>query len=192
MSEPFIGQIMPVGFNFAPRGWALCDGQLLDISSNTALFSLLGTTYGGDGRTTFALPDLRGRHAKHVGAGPGLSPVTWGEKSGNENTTLQQANIPSHSHVISHDLAVGVATQTGDGDDPDGAVIGAGAEIFFAGNADASMGGNSIQGSINAANTGNGQSFSNKPPYLGIYYCIALTGIFPSRNFSGMKQGSNF
>ena len=82
MSEPFLGQIMPVGFNFAPRGWTLCDGQLLPIASNTALFSLLGCTFGGDCRTTFAIPDLRGRVIKHVGTGAGLSPVSWGQRGG--------------------------------------------------------------------------------------------------------------
>lgn len=98
--EPFLGQISTVGFNFAPRSWALCDGQLLPISQNTALFSLLGTTYGGDGRTSFGLPDLRGRSAVHVGNGPGLTPMTWGRKSGQENVTLGVRNMPAHNHTI--------------------------------------------------------------------------------------------
>ncbi|MCB0630228.1 MAG: phage tail protein, partial [Lewinella sp.] len=98
--EPFLGQIQPFGFNFPPRGWAFCDGQLLAISSNTALFSLLGTMYGGDGRTTFALPDLRGRSIVHIGTGPGLSHITQGEKGGRENVTLTTANMPSHNHAV--------------------------------------------------------------------------------------------
>ena len=92
--EPFIGQIQPFGFNFAPKGWALCDGQLQSIAQNSALFSLLGTTYGGDGRTTFALPDLRGRTMLHQGQGPGLTTRVIGEKSGTETTTLIASNLP--------------------------------------------------------------------------------------------------
>ena len=98
--EPFIGQIMMVGFNFAPRGWALCDGSLLPINNNQALFSLLGTTYGGDGRTTFQLPDLRGRVPMHQGTGPGLPNHRIGEKGGVENVTLTVAQMPAHTHVL--------------------------------------------------------------------------------------------
>ena len=98
MSEPFIGEIRIFGFNFAPRGWALCDGQLLPISQNSALFSLLGTIYGGDGRTTFALPDLRGRAALHEGTGPGLSPRQLGQRSGSETNTLTVNQLPPHTH----------------------------------------------------------------------------------------------
>jgi microcystin-dependent protein len=98
--EPFIGEIMLFGGNFVVRDWAFCDGQLLAITSNTALFSIIGTTYGGDGRTTFALPDLRGRSAIHVGTGPGLSPIRWGDSSGTETTTLTTNNLPSHTHTV--------------------------------------------------------------------------------------------
>ena len=97
MSEPFIGQVMLVGFNFPPRGWSFCEGQLLPISQNTALFSLLGTTYGGDGRTSFGLPDLRGRAPFGPGTRPGLSPVGWGERGGAETRTLVAANLPPHA-----------------------------------------------------------------------------------------------
>ena len=100
MSEPFIGQIQPVGFNFPPRNWAHCNGQLLAISQNAALFSLLGTTYGGDGRTTFALPDLRGRICIHPGQGPGLSNYSWGERGGAETVNLSVAQIPTHNHAV--------------------------------------------------------------------------------------------
>ncbi|WP_430974469.1 tail fiber protein, partial [Sunxiuqinia rutila] len=98
--EPFVAQISMFGGNFAPRNWAFCDGQLLAISSHTALFSLLGTTYGGDGRTTFALPDLRGRTPVHAGNGPGLSPRALGSKFGSEQTTLTTNNLPSHNHTV--------------------------------------------------------------------------------------------
>ena len=97
--DPFIGLIVMFGGNFAPRGWALCDGQLLSISSNSALFSILGTTYGGDGRTTFGLPDLRGRVPMHPGTGPGLSPRTLGQKSGTETVQLTTAQLPPHTRV---------------------------------------------------------------------------------------------
>ena len=99
-AEPFIGEIMMVGFNFAPRGWAMCDGQLLSISSYSALFSLLGTTFGGDGRSTFGLPDLRGRTAIHPGSAPGLSTRSWGEKSGSEMNKMTIGQMPSHNHTI--------------------------------------------------------------------------------------------
>jgi microcystin-dependent protein len=101
-AEPFIGEIMMVGFNFAPRGWAMCDGQLMLISQNSALFSLLGITFGGDGRTVFGLPDLRGRTAIHPGSGPGLSTRSWGEKAGSETNTMNFQQMPMHSHTISY------------------------------------------------------------------------------------------
>src|SRR6266480_4308295 len=100
MSEPFLGEIRTFGFNFAPRGWAQCNGQLLSISQNTALFSLLGTTYGGNGQTTFALPDLRSRVPIHQGQGPGLSQYSIGQSAGNESVTLNQSQMPAHIHPV--------------------------------------------------------------------------------------------
>jgi microcystin-dependent protein len=170
--EPFIGQIMMVGFNFAPRGWAFCDGALLPINSNQALFSLLGTTYGGDGRTTFGLPDLRGRIAKHVGTGPGLSPVRWGERGGAENHTLTVAQMPQHTHSI------GCNSSAADSDTPENgfpAVHEGGLEAFHTA-ANASM------NALTAANTGGNRPFDIRNPYLGIYHVIALVGLFPSRS----------
>ena len=172
--EFFIGQIYMVGFNFAPRSSALCNGQLLAISQNSALFSLLGTTFGGDGRTTFGLPDLRGRTALHVGSGPGLQNVTWGQRGGVENTQLTVANMPAHGH----NLAVG---QTGRGSgyssDPTNAYP---AEL------DSGITGWSTSPSqaftASTTSQGSNQAFTNRSPYLGIYHCIALQGIFPSRN----------
>lgn len=170
MSDPFIGEISMFGFNFPPRGWATCDGQLLPIAQNTALFSLLGTTFGGDGRTTFGLPDLRGRSAKHVGTGPGLEPVTWGERGGREDVTLTVNNMPSHNH--------GLRGNSGQPDEsnPEGgypANSAATGEDLYNGTSNVNMG--------PTLNTGGGQSFDIQNPYLGIYHCIALIGLFPSR-----------
>lgn len=181
--DPFLGQIIMFAGNFAPRGWALCDGQLLPISSNSALFSILGTTYGGDGRTTFALPELRGRVSIHKGSGPGLPDVDLGERAGNATTTLVQNNLPAHSHTADvSGLRVGVSTGTQNSDDPDGAVLAAGPEIFTSNAADASMGAGSVAGSLTLGNTGNNTAFSNMPPFTGLNYIIALVGTFPSRN----------
>ncbi len=171
--EPFLGQIMPVGFNFNPRGWAMCNGQLLPIAQYTALFSLLGTTFGGDGRTTFALPDLRGRSIRHVGSGAGLNPTTWGQRGGSNNVVLTVANIPSHNHSVT-------AGKEGIGSGPTTTAAGS-----YMGNADdqnyRTAAGTSAMANM-VGNTGAGQSFNVDSPYLGIYVNIALTGIFPSRS----------
>ena len=174
--DPFIGQIQTFGFNFPPRGWAFCDGQLLSIASNTALFSLLGTTFGGDGRTTFGLPDLRGRTALHAGTGPGLSPVTWGQRGGVQNSTLTTNNMPSHNHAVT---LHGTSTD-GNQKGPDGHILAAVEDGHPYSNATPNVTANAS--SVTTANAGGGQAFENRDPYLGIYHCIALTGIFPSRN----------
>lgn len=163
--EPFIGQIMLVGFNFVPRGWASCNGQLLSIAQNSALFSLLGTTYGGNGQTTFGLPDLRGRAPVHFGQGPGLSSYTQGEIGGTESVTLTMNNLPPHAHSINGPAA----EQTTDR--PSGTVAPA-------------IGGSYGVPSESVGMTGvagNGQQVENRPPYLVLNYVIALEGIFPSR-----------
>jgi len=187
--DPFLGQIQPFGFNFAPRGWAMCDGQLLPISSNTALFSLLGTTYGGDGRTTFALPDLRGRACLHQGSGPGLSPRRIGEKGGTETTTISQLNLPPHSHALSNGSAVVTVQTTNNANatnETDSGNNGLGTsgsmpDIFRESPAGSDhLAGVTISGETNM--TGGGQSFSNMQPYLVVTWCIALEGIFPSRS----------
>lgn len=174
--EPFLAQIMLFGGNFAPRGWAFCDGQLLPISSNSALFSILGTTYGGDGRTTFALPDLRGRVPMHAGHGPGLSLRQIGQKTGVEDVTLTTAEIPQHHHEIF------VAPDAPNNARPDGDAIGA-ANIFVNNNTldpNTQPGLALNEGTISSV--GGSQSHENMQPTLCINYIIALQGIFPSRN----------
>ncbi len=172
--EPFIGQIQPFGFNFAPRGWALCDGQLLSIASHSALFSLLGTTYGGDGRTTFGLPDLRGRAALHMGTGPGLSPRPIGQKAGSETNTLTVNNLPAHNHTAS----LHARAEDGTSSKPESNLLAAGTTIYGAGAQDATM----ASDAISVANTGAGQAVNNMQPFLVINWCIALTRLYPSRN----------
>ena len=167
MSEPFLAQIKTFGFQFAPRSWALCDGQILPINQNQSLYSLLGTTYGGDGRTSFALPDLRGRVPIHPGSG-----INLGQRSGTENVTLNVNNLPSHSHALSASPDRANAPGPGGNSlaDPTRG------DIYQTGAADTPMNNASI------GNTGVGQSFDIRNPYLGINYCIALRGLFPSRN----------
>lgn len=184
--EPFIGQIMPIGFTFAPRGWAFCNGQLLPIAQNQALFSLLGTTYGGDGRTTFALPDLRGRVPINSGGnstGPGLSPRPLGQKSGAETNTLTTAQMPNHNHSFAASSAVGdtfLATGNALAKKAFDVTTGqpsAKLEIYTA---SGTM--TEIMNSSTIGNTGSNQAVNNMQPYLAINYIIALTGIFPSRS----------
>jgi microcystin-dependent protein len=170
--EPYIGQIQAFGFNFAPLGWAQCNGQLLPIAEYDALFSLLGTTYGGDGQTTFALPDLRGRSIVHPGQGPGLSPVQLGQNDGQETVTLTINQLPSHNHAVS------VAVNTGNGEESASTkYIASHASAFN----EAPSSGAFLAG-VNQTNAGGNQPINIRNPYLGIYYCIALEGIYPSRN----------
>ncbi len=171
--EPFIGQIQAFGFNFPPRGWAQCDGQLLSISQNQALFSLLGTMYGGDGRTTFGLPDLRGRVMIHQGNGPGLSSKSIGQKGGSETNTLSVAQLPSHNHNLR------ASSTAGDSNSPTGRVLG---DAGFLDN-DFKAAESLVDMNVNAiGNTGGSQPVNNMQPYQVINICIALTGIYPSRN----------
>ncbi len=192
-AEPFLAEIVMFGGNFAPRGWALCDGQLLPISSNTALFSLLGTTYGGDGRTTFALPDLRGRIAMHPGTGAGLSQVRLGEKGGAEARTLTTNQMPAHTHlattsVDSVQMTLNGTNGAGDDASPGGRTLARKnrTNIYSSSAPDVAMHSGSITGTATAStalsNSGAGQSFSIRNPYLGVNHIIALQGIFPSRN----------
>ena len=193
MSQPFLGMIIQVGFNFNPRGWQLCNGQLLPISQNTALFSLLGTTYGGNGTTTFALPDLRSRVAIHQGQGNGLSDYVIGQVGGTETTTLNQNQMPIHTHTFNGSTSNFQASTTkatvqvpaagamlahtqdlsGKGSTPD---------IYLPTGSQASvaLGGLNVAGTN--SNAGGSQPFSIIQPYLTTNFVIALQGIFPSRN----------
>ena len=172
--EPFVGEIRMFAGNFAPRGWAFCDGQLLAISSNTALFSLLGTTYGGDGRTTFALPDFRGRLPVQHGQGPGLSNVRLGEKFGQENVVLNTTNLPAHTHPVY-------------------GVVEAGSEAIPSNNYPANTNssdpeyatsGTSVQMNTGVVgqNVTSNSAINNRQPSVSIHYIIALFGIYPSRS----------
>ena len=179
-SNPFLGQIQMIGFNFCPRGWSETNGQLLAISSHTALFSLLGTTFGGDGRTTFGLPELRGRDAVHVGSGPGLSPVQWGQKSGTHNYNIATNQLPSHNHGLVAAILQGVPVV---GDSV--ALTGNGLGLSFAKTysttaPDTALHTASIAG--NTDNVGQNQQISNMQPSLGVNTIIALVGVFPSRS----------
>lgn len=171
MSEPFLGEIRIVGFNFAPRGWALCNGQLLAISQNSALFSLLGVTYGGNGQTTFALPDLRGRAPLHYGQGPGLSDRTPGERSGTETVSLISSQMPLHNHPVT------ASTESATAKSPAGAVPAfTSAPAYVPAPIDTTMAPQMV------GPAGGGQPHENMQPYLVVNFVIALVGIFPSRN----------
>jgi len=180
MSEPFLGQITLFGFSFPPRNWADCAGQLMSINQNVALFSLLGTNFGGDGRVTFGLPDLRGRVAIGQGQGPGLTSYSLGEDVGVETVPLTPASSPAHSHSLNGTTNHG-SVNTPAGKVPATPVTGRGAEasvgkIYNPGTADTKLANTSI------VPAGGGQAHNNMQPYLTLRYCIALQGIFPPRN----------
>jgi microcystin-dependent protein len=169
MSEPFIAEIRIFAGNFAPRGWAFCSGQLLPIAQNTALFSLIGTTYGGDGRTTTALPNLKGRAAMHAGTGPGLTRRRLGEKAGAESVALAESQMSSHTHQL-----VGTEEDI-DGTSPVGSYLATGNDLYSA------SGGSTLAGSA-LPDVGGTQPHNNMQPYLALNFIIALTGVYPSRS----------
>ncbi len=186
--DPFLGEIIMFGGNFAPRGWALCNGQLLPISQNSALFSILGTTYGGDGRTTFALPDLRGRIPMHEGNGPGLTPVNLGQRGGAESVTLTVNEMPNHFHngsTLTGTSTVPCNEEDGDTNNAVGKVIGnaTSGTPYNSEAADNNLGAvGTVAISGNTMATGGNRAFSIRNPYLGLNFIIALQGVFPSRN----------
>jgi microcystin-dependent protein len=180
MTNPYMSEIRVMSFNFAPKGWAMCNGQFLPINQNQALFSLLGTTYGGNGQTTFALPDLRGRVPMHMGSG-----YILGQRAGQESHTLTISELPTHIHSVNalaatadqnlggvaptgHTLAQAIISISGGGTAP--------ANIFGTGTLNRAMGSSSV------TNTGGSQPHENRQPYLTLNFCIALQGIFPSQN----------
>src|SRR5918997_7125985 len=163
MAEPFLSEIRIMSFDFAPKGWALCNGQFLPINQNQALFSLLGTTFGGNGQTTFALPDLRGRVPIHVGAGH-----TLGEKGGEQAHTLTQQEMPQHIHQLN-----GTNGTQGQGAIPTGKLLGQGNNLYTQSGTNTTMSPSSV------SNTGGSQAHLNMQPFLTINFCIALQGIFP-------------
>ena len=172
MSEPFVGEIRMFAGNFAPRGWAFCDGQLLAVSQNDALFSLLGTIYGGDGRTTFGLPDLRGRIPLHAGHGPGLSERRLGAKGGEEKVTLTVNQLPSHGHAIN------ASTTAANANNPSGALIGdsPSIDVFSESSPNTPLASSAI------TSVGGSRSHTNLMPFLCVHFIIALVGIYPSRH----------
>lgn len=175
MSNPFLGEIRLLPFNFAPRGWMTCSGQLVSIAQNDALFALIGTIYGGDGQTTFALPDLRGRLPIHQGQGPGLSNYVIGQAAGSESVTLVSSQLPSHTHTLIATTAGATSLTPGNALLP-GAVSG---DTFYvnttAGNTMAPMSNQML------SQAGGSQPHDNTMPTLTLQYCIAVEGIFPSR-----------
>lgn len=171
MADPFVAEIRIFPFNFAPKGWAWCDGQLMPLSQNTALFSLLGTTYGGNGKSNFALPDLQGRAPMHPGQGPGLSLHDLGETGGSETVTLLESEIPAHSHNLVASEADALERI------PAGQLLAGGVSI----SAYQTPGPLTQLSPNSAAPAGGDQPHNNMQPYLTFYFCIALQGVFPPR-----------
>jgi microcystin-dependent protein len=181
MSNPFIGEIRMFGFNFAPRGWALCNGQLLSIAQNTALFSLLGTMYGGNGQTTFGLPNLQSRVPIHQGQGQGLSSYVMGQLAGEENHTLISNEMPQHLHTVSPPCSAEDANLAAAKNNylasPQVAVGGAAVNVYTS-----AASPNTFMAATNSSIVGGSQPHNNLQPYLVVNFCIAVQGIFPSRN----------
>lgn len=188
--EGTIGEVRIVAYDFAPRTWAFCQGQLLSISANSALFSILGTIYGGDGRTTFALPDFRGRVPIQQGMGPGLPDYRLGARGGQESVTLTISNLPSHSHAMDTSTLAGHANfnsnsdDSGNVDDPSGANMSLSASPMYGTTTDAAAGPSQgvIGGSLTMGLTGGSQAHDNMQPWIAMHYVICEYGIYPSRN----------
>ena len=187
MSDPYLGEIRMVGFNFAPQGWALCNGQIMSIAQNTALFSLLGTTFGGDGVQTFALPNLQGRVPLHAGSGLGLPVYNLGQQGGSANVTILTSNLPIHTHPVTPP----VSNANGTTSSPTGAFPAVSVTTITGGErgetaATTSYAGSAVSGqngaSYQTGAAGNSIPISIEPPYLAIYFVIALQGVYPPRS----------
>ncbi len=170
MADPFLAEIRPLPFAFMPKGWAHCNGQLMPISQSTALFSILGVTYGGNGKSNFALPDMEGRAPMQAGQGPGLSERPLGETGGQESVALELSQMPAHSH------AAHASGRVADNQNPTGALLAAGSTIYAGATQLVSMAPESVQ------HTGTDQPHNNMQPYLTVSFCIATQGIFPPRS----------
>jgi microcystin-dependent protein len=176
MASPFLAEIRIFPFNFAPVGWALCNGQSMPIEQNTALFSLLGTNFGGDGITTFSLPNLQGSAPLMPGQGPGLSPRLLGESGGEINVTLLQTQMPSHRHTVQADSGTGTQSSPANAEFASASVLRQSTKLYALGEANTTMSAQAL------GSTGGGQPHNNLPPYLVLNFCIALQGIFPARS----------
>jgi microcystin-dependent protein len=175
MADPFVAEIRIFPWSFAPRGWALCNGQLLPISQNTALFSLLGTFYGGDGKSTFALPNLQGAAPMHIGQGPGLTPRDIGESGGTDTVTLIQSEIPVHTHTLQANAAAADLQSPG----PNRVLARSGGGNAYQSNTSANL----VQlAPVTLAPSGQSLPHNNLMPYLTLSFCIALQGVFPARH----------
>ena len=176
--EPFIAEISMFAGNFAPRGWSFCDGQFLPIAQNTALFSLVGTTYGGDGETTFRLPDLKGRTPIGAGRGPGLSNINLGQRAGNSQYVINSQNMPAHSHVIGP-ISLPISTNAADGQDVEDNYLATTAHNHYHNATDSSI---SINAPATTGSTGSYTALSTYQPSLAVNHIIAIQGTYPSRS----------
>ena len=174
MADPFVAEIRIFGFNFAPTGWAQCNGQLMPLSQNTALFSLLGTTYGGDGKSNFALPDLQGRVPMQPGQGPGLSLRDLGETGGSQTVTLLQSELPAHNHQMM------AANDPGDSNNPTNNAISRSSNAAVYGPPNIAR--TALMSPQSLSITGGSLPHNNMSPYLTLNFCIALQGVFPPRS----------
>lgn len=173
MADPFLGEVRPFGFDFAPRGWAKCDGQLMIIAQNTALFSLLGATYGGDGKSTFGLPNLMGRLAVGAGAGPGLTPRALGEAGGADTVTLLRSQIPTHRHEMK-----AAASRSPSPTPSDSSVLNVSGNVpAYA----ATTPTTALSDTMLSTVDGESLPHENRMPYLTVNFCIALEGVYPPR-----------
>jgi len=180
MSQPFVAEVTMFAFNFAPKGWAFCAGQLLPLSQNTALFSLLGTNYGGDGKSTFGLPDLQGKAATCQGQGPGLSPYFVGEETGTPDVTLLQSEMAGHTHSFNGLSTAGTTTSSAN-NQLAAATSGGGKQASYTGNYLSTANPQTFMNPQTASITGGSLPHENMQPYLTLNFCIALQGVFPAR-----------
>lgn len=182
--EPFIGEIRQFPYTFCPRDWVEANGQLYPISAYTAAFSILGTTFGGDGRTTFAIPNLQNKVAKGYGSGPGLSPVQMGQTGGVNSVTMDINQMPNHSHVAQTTSRWNVSTQDGISPSPDNAILADDGRdrIYNLSEPDAQLSENAIESVTTVSSAGSAVPFSRQQPYIAMRYCVALNGIFPPRS----------